>query len=328
MAFFKFRLPGQTSSSSASEAVNASPAESLEVLRKRARHRLMGSVVLVLAAVIGFPLLFDTQPRPVAVDTPIDIPDRSASSAPAISTVPAAPVTSVAGTVSSAPVSPVATGALPTASVLDANEELVPARSRSADKPVEKVIRPPEPAVVAAQSSGFKVDFGQNGAAGPVVSQPAANVASKPVVERQTEPKPEPKKVVAESKVERKPEPKTEAKVASSAVAEKEARDKAKARDEAAKARSLLDGKEPAKAGKSGDERVVVQVGAYSDAAKLRDVRQKLEAAGFTTYTQVIETKDGKRTRVRVGPFGSKEEADKNAQKIRKLQLETSILKI
>jgi len=63
MAFFKFRLPGQISSSAASEAVNASPAESLEVLRKRARHRLMGSVVLVLVAVIGFPLLFDTRQR-------------------------------------------------------------------------------------------------------------------------------------------------------------------------------------------------------------------------------------------------------------------------
>lgn len=325
MAFFKFRLPGQTSSSSASEAVNASPAESLEVLRKRARHRLIGSVVLVLAAVIGFPLLFDTQPRPVAVDTPIDIPERGPSSAPAVAPAPAVSVTSVAGTVSPAPVSSIATGALPTASVLDANEEVVPARSRAADKPVEKVIRPPEPAVAAAQSGGFKVDFGHNGAAGPVVLEPAAKVASKPVTEPRADPKPEPKKTVAEPKAELK----KETKVASTAAdKDKDARDKAKARDEAAKARSLLDGKEPSKASKSGDERVVVQVGAYSDAAKLRDVRQKLEAAGFTTYTQVIETKDGKRTRVRVGPFGSKEEADKNAQKIRKLQLETSILKI
>ena len=53
----------------------SSPAESVEVMRRRARHRLIGAAVLVLAGVIGFPLLFDTQPRPVAVDIPIGLPD-------------------------------------------------------------------------------------------------------------------------------------------------------------------------------------------------------------------------------------------------------------
>jgi spermidine/putrescine transport system permease protein len=53
----------------------ASPAESIEVMRRRARHRLIGAVVLVLVGVVGFPLLFDTQPRPVAVDIPIVIPE-------------------------------------------------------------------------------------------------------------------------------------------------------------------------------------------------------------------------------------------------------------
>ena len=43
-------------------------------MRKRARHRLIGAGVLVLIGVIGFPLLFDTQPRPIAVDIPIEIP--------------------------------------------------------------------------------------------------------------------------------------------------------------------------------------------------------------------------------------------------------------
>ena len=46
-------------------------------MRRRARHRLIGAVVLVLIGVIGFPLLFDTQPRPIAVDIPIEIPDRN-----------------------------------------------------------------------------------------------------------------------------------------------------------------------------------------------------------------------------------------------------------
>ena len=73
MAFFKFRFPGRNASA---EALASGPNENIEVVRRRARYRLIGAVVLVLIAVVGFPLVFDTQPRPVAVDTPIVIPDR------------------------------------------------------------------------------------------------------------------------------------------------------------------------------------------------------------------------------------------------------------
>jgi DedD protein len=72
----------------------------------------------------------------------------------------------------------------------------------------------------------------------------------------------------------------------------------------------------------------VVQVGAFADAAKAKEARSKLEQAGIKTYTQEIETKEGKRIRVRVGPFASKEEADKAAEKIRKLNLPTTVLKL
>jgi DedD protein len=74
--------------------------------------------------------------------------------------------------------------------------------------------------------------------------------------------------------------------------------------------------------------RFVVQVGAFSDAAKLREVRQKLEKSGLKTYTQVVDTKDGKRTRVRVGPFASQGEADKVASRIKSLALSASVLKM
>lgn len=69
-----------------------------------------------------------------------------------------------------------------------------------------------------------------------------------------------------------------------------------------------------------------MQVGAYGDLSKAREVRQKLEKAGFKTYTQVIDTKEGKRTRVRVGPFPSRSEAEQAAAKIKALDLPVSIL--
>ena len=72
--------------------------------------------------------------------------------------------------------------------------------------------------------------------------------------------------------------------------------------------------------------RFVVQVGAFADADKAREARQKLERAGLKTYTNVAETKDGKRIRVRVGPFATRAEADKAADKIKGLDLPAAIL--
>jgi DedD protein len=279
MAFFKFRLPGQPATASTSDGINASPVESLEVLRKRARHRLMGSVVLVLVAVIGFPLLFDTQPRSVSLDTPIVIVENAASS------TASAPAADKPSFQPSAP-----SGPLPSGSVLDPDEELVPATGKTADKIQRPVQVPP----AAPNAGGFKVEFGKAGATAPVVN---------------------------EAKIDPRNDPKADSKSDASAPAIPTG----KSRDEATKARDLLDGKELVK---NSDVRWIVQVGAFTDNAKVREARQKLEEAGFKTYTQVIDGKDGKRTRVRVGPFASKEEVDKVIPKIQKLQLETSILKL
>ena len=70
----------------------------------------------------------------------------------------------------------------------------------------------------------------------------------------------------------------------------------------------------------------MVQVGAFAEAARAQEVRQKLERAGLKTYTNVAETKDGKRIRVRVGPFATKAEAEKAAEKIKKLNLPAVLL--
>ena len=82
MAFFNFRWPGGAepqgdSNKGGRRSRAAAQAESIDDMRRRARHRLIGAAVLVLAGVVGFPLIFDSQPRPVAVDVAIDIPDRN-----------------------------------------------------------------------------------------------------------------------------------------------------------------------------------------------------------------------------------------------------------
>ena len=270
MAFFKLRLPGRFSSTqTGADALSNAPAESVEVIRKRARHRLMGSVVLVLGAVVGLPLLFDSQPRPVAIDTPIVIPDRNQIS----------PLSATTGSAK--------TGAIKEGLAQDQ--------------------------VIAA---------GQTGAAKSAVTNSAGLDPHEEVVPKDS--KPEAK---AEAKAEAKLEPKSELKAEAKSEPKSEPKSENKPdAKEAAKAKALLDGKE---APNSGDAvRSVVQVGAYADLAKAKEARAKLESAGFKTYTQEIDTKDGKRIRVRVGPFATKEEADKTAEKIRKLNLQTSVLKL
>jgi DedD protein len=254
MAFFKFRKGGDDQTTTAPQP------ESVEVMRRRARHRLIGAVVLVLAGVIGFPLLVDKQPRPIAVDIPIEIPDKAK---------------------------------------------------------VKPLVAVPAPQAQPAASA-------------PPVAAPVAAVKPEAKAEVRAEPKSEPK---TEPKTEPKVEAKPAEKVADKPV-EKPA-EKAPA-DSGAKAQALLEGKEapkeqtktePAKtATAAADDRYIVQVGAFADVAKAREVRLKVERAGMKTYTHVVETKEGRRIRVRVGPFANKAEADKAAEKIKKLDLPAAIL--
>ena len=280
MAFFKFRWPGQGEQQQAEKpskrGARTPQAESIEVMRRRARHRLIGAAVLVLVGVIGFPLLFDTQPRPVPVDIPIEIPDRNkvaplvvpapvAEASVAKPATPAAPpVAAPAAQRASAPRSAAANG-------LTEGEELVQSPRPAAAKPA-----PAAPTVAAAA--------------------PAAA------------PKPDTKPPVAPAPA---PEPKP-----------------AQRPDDSARARALLEGRsaEPAASANAEDSRFIVQVGAFADAEKAREARTKVERAGLKTYTQVVDTKDGKRTRVRVGPFNNRAEADKAAARIKALELSASVL--
>ena len=57
-----------------------------------------------------------------------------------------------------------------------------------------------------------------------------------------------------------------------------------------------------------------------------QQARRKAEGSGLKAYTQVVSTADGKRTRVRVGPFASRAEAEKAVAALKKAGLPGSIL--
>ena len=58
------------------------PPDAVAVARTRARRRLIGATVLLVVGIVGFPLLFETQPRPVPVNIPIEIPRKDGAPAP------------------------------------------------------------------------------------------------------------------------------------------------------------------------------------------------------------------------------------------------------
>lgn len=93
--------------------------------------------------------------------------------------------------------------------------------------------------------------------------------------------------------------------------------------DSGARARALLEG---GAASAPAAARFVVQVGAFSDANALREVRAKVERLGLKTYTQAVETEAGARTRVRVGPFATRDEAEKAAARLKGGGLPAAIL--
>src|SRR5882672_5545655 len=119
--------------------------------RTRARRRLIGASVLVVIGVIGFPLLFETQPRPIPVDIPIEIPRKDA--APPL----VMPTTRPAKPVAAAPVEapPASSSVIVTETPADAGREVPPtaanpasSATRAASKPAEAA---PKPAVAATK---------------------------------------------------------------------------------------------------------------------------------------------------------------------------------
>jgi DedD protein len=202
--------------------------------RTQARRRLVGALVLLALGVIGFPLLFETQPRPLPQDTPIVV------AADALRAVPA--------TTSPAPARPLpVTQALP------------------ADAGVEPVV--PASAPVAAVATPKSA------------SAPPPPPATKPPVAVAASPKP-----------------------AASAP------------------------RPPPAAATPATGRWVVQVGAYNDVERLKAARAKLQKLGYASYTQDVDSATGRRTRVRVGPFNTRAEADAVAARVKTVGLQTAVL--
>ena len=95
----------KTAARDGGEGSNNAPVDPVLPEKKRARRRLVGAVALVLAVVIGLPMVLDSEPKPLADDLTIEIPSKDQPGA-----------TRSAGA---------ATSRVPAASALDRREEMI-----------------------------------------------------------------------------------------------------------------------------------------------------------------------------------------------------------
>lgn len=86
-SFLKRIIPGASGQRPGAEPVSLTQAD-VEAVRVRARRRLIGMAVLVGAGVIGFPWLFETKPRPMAMDIAVV---QQGASAPGLSAASSKP---------------------------------------------------------------------------------------------------------------------------------------------------------------------------------------------------------------------------------------------
>jgi DedD protein len=245
----------------ASAAPAPDDASIVQQARARARRRLIGAAVLLAIGVVSFPLLFETQPRPIPVDIPIEIPRKDGL--PPLA-APAKPARVATGQVTGAPAA-------------------------------REITEPPSPAPVVASAAG---------PAKPAAAAPPS--ASAAVVLPATTPAP----AAAASR----PAPAAEKKPPAPAAVASAPKEQPAAKPASAPSAAVDGG------------RFVVQVGAFADVTAAREVRLKVEKLGLKTYTQVVETPQGKRIRVRVGPFDTQDDAGKVLARLKAAKLPGAVL--
>jgi DedD protein len=195
-------------------------------LKRRARRRLIGAVVLVAAMVVVLPMVLDTEPRPISQNITVRIPSPDS-------------------------------GAF-----------------------TSKVA--PAPASKAPEGKSAVAKVNDKASAAP----PAAREA--PTAETAPE----------------------------TATPAKAAKPKAPAKTAAKTAKP---------APKAAGGTFVIQVIALADAEKAQRMQGQIAAAGIKSYTEVVKTVKGDVTRVRAGPFATREAAEKAQAQLKSLGMNGNI---
>jgi DedD protein len=283
-------------------------------LRKRARRRLIGAIALTTLVVVTLPMVLDSEPRPIGDDIAVQIPSpNSGPYAPkGQADAPRAAVSATAsGTVGSPPPEPAPADRPPAAAAAAAPapvRPVAPASATPADQQIEVAgaLRSPSDAGAAAAAAAADARAAAEAAAAARAS--AARVAESKAAESKAA-----EAIAAESKA-------AESKAAQAARAPTEAK------PAPAKAAEAKAGDTKAATGDADAKSFVIQLGAFSEVNRAKDRHAQLVNAGVKGYTEVVKTPTGDKTRVRAGPFPSRDAAEKANERLKTLGMTDGIV--
>ncbi|MBD5800747.1 cell division protein FtsN [Azoarcus sp. Aa7] len=89
-----------------------------------------------------------------------------------------------------------------------------------------------------------------------------------------------------------------------------------------ARAQAILEGKPAVPSAPAAGSGFIVQIGAFGDGSKAASIAADLKRRGFAAYTEKV----GAMTRVRIGPFGGRDDAEKAAQRVRASGMSGSVV--
>lgn len=247
-------------------------------LRRRARRRLVGAIVLALAAAVFVPMLLESEPKPLGEDVSVKIPP--VDDAKFVNKL----------NDKGKPAPPKAEAKAPEPRVEDKPDAAkADAAPPAKSEPVPAVDAPkPEPAKAEPPKAEAKSESRPEPKAEPRV-EPKGDTK----VETKSEPKAEPPKDVA--KADGAADPKGDAKAAA-AVPKNGAANGA--------AHEVASG-------------FSVQLAAFSDNYGANALSNKLKKLGYPAYTEPLQTSRGTLYRVRVGPFATREAAGTSRDKLK-----------
>lgn len=78
----------------------------------------------------------------------------------------------------------------------------------------------------------------------------------------------------------------------------------------------------PSKPAAAAQEAFVVQLGSFSSPDNAKQLKDRLASGGISAYTETVTTAQGKQTRVRAGPYPSREAAEKTLARVKQLGLD------
>jgi DedD protein len=85
------------------------------------------------------------------------------------------------------------------------------------------------------------------------------------------------------------------------------------------RAAAILGGKAPEAVPSNGGGQYVILIGAFANEANVKQLQSKIGQLGLKTFTEPLDSPQGKKTRVRAGPFPTRDAADAALDKMKRI---------